>query len=156
MKAFKFLAILGLIFIISQLYAQNQVNPKKIVKHSGKTFMAGGIFDGGSISAKAFDSLLQLPLISMDTLEHPHQSNYFYLTYIERNIYEDSIGRPEILGDYFSVDCFDGKVPDAWLKSLHSRLKEGDTVLITNVQSYYNDSVKSVFYTQPMKIELTR
>ena len=155
MKGFKILAIAGLVMIIGQLYGQNQVK-LKTVKHAGKTYLAGATFAGGYLSAKLFDSLIHLPLISMDTLNHPHQSSYYYLTYIERNLYEDSVGHPQIIADYYSVDCFDGKVPDAWLNSLHARVKEGDTILITNVHSYYNNKLMTKFYTEPLKIVLTR
>lgn len=153
MKAFKFLAIGGLLLTIGHLYAQ--INPKT-VKHSGKTYLAGGVFDGGKLSAKAFDSLIRLPLVSMDTLNQPHDASFYNVTYIERNLYEDSLGRPEIIADYFSFDCFDGKIPDVWLKSLKVRLKQGDTILINNVTSFYNDKKLSKFYTKPIGIVISK
>ena len=153
MKAFKILAIGGLLLVIGHLYAQ--VNPKT-VKHSGKTYLSGGVFDGGKLSAKLFDSLIKLPLVSMDTLNQPHDASFYNFTYVERNLYEDSLGRPEIIADYYSFDCIDGKIPDMWKKSLKLRIKQGDTILINNVQSYYKDKKLTKFYTQPIKIVITK
>jgi len=155
MRLFRFLIILSLCIVVGNLFAQKKEGPK-IVKHSGKTFMAGGTFSGGTLSPTVFDSLILLPMMSMDTLNQPHPVTYFFFTYIERNLYEDSTGRPEILADYIGFNSVEGKVPEIWIKSLKERVKEGDTVLISNVESFYNDKKLTKFYTEPIKIIITK
>lgn len=155
MKKYKSFFIFSCLLLGSTLFAQKPKGPK-VVTHSGKTSLAGGNFKGGSLAKSKFDSLIQLPLVSIDSSNKYYPVNSFYMTYIEQALYEDSAGHPLILADYYGFTSIDGQIPEEWLESLLSRAKAGDTVLITNVESNYNDKKKTVFYTEPVKIIITK
>ena len=134
---------------------KNQPKEKKKIVHRGTSYLAGGNITSGTISKKAFDSLIALPLIAKDTLGNERQVVDFVFSYAERGLYEDSTGRPMIVTDYLSVSCPGGRLPDEWVKMLHDRSKRGDTAYVDEVLAVYPDKVQTRFYTTPIKLVIT-
>lgn len=146
--------IVGLSILISTiLFAQ--LNQTKLVKHTGKSFLADGKFSGGTLSKEKFDSLIAFPLLAADSNNKFHPVISYYLTYVERNVYEDDAGHPIILPDYYGINSSNGQLSSEWLQIIRDKSKGGDTVLITNITSFYNDKEKTKFYTKPIEIILS-
>lgn len=129
------------------------VEQKKIV-HKGKTYLFNGI-GNGKISKKLLDSLLNYNLIARDTQNREHPVIQFTFTYAERGAYEDSTGKLRIMTDYYSIESEKGKLPDFWMRNLRERSKAGDTAIFSEVLSTYQDSLRTRFYTEPLKLIIT-
>lgn len=151
--------LIGLIMtgiVLGTLAFQVQKKPaeqKKIV-HKGKTYLFNGM-SGGKISKKMFDSLLNYNLIARDTQNREHPVIQYTFTYAERGAYEDSTGRLRIMTDYYSIGSEKGKLPDFWMRNLKERSKAGDTAIFSEVLSTYQDSLRTRFYAEPLKLIIT-
>jgi hypothetical protein len=150
------LLLLGLSYGLLAQAQKSEPKPKKKIIPKGEAYLAGGNISSGNISKQAFDSLIQLPLIAKDTQGNLRPVIDFQFSFAERALYEDSTGRPVIMTDYYSVACPDGKLPAEWIKMLHERAKNGDTVYVDEIMSYYPDTKNTRFYTKPLKLIITR
>lgn len=108
-------------------------------------------YSSGSIDKKTFDSLFRQGLTSRDSAGRIFKVKEFSFTYGERNLYEDSVGKPMIVTDYLAEYCF-GDTVNSFLKvNIPERSKPGDTVyfdqiLVTAPEGYtaHGKSVKLV------------
>ena len=152
----KYLGILLLGGCIITLASFQQQKPKdKKPTYRGKTFLAGGVYGNGKVPAKVFDSLMKLPLVSVDSANISHPVTEFSFTYAERGAYEDSTGTLKIMTDYFSVSSEKGLLPDYYINSLKDRVKYGDTVYYNEVIGRFADSLGTKYMSAPIKIILT-
>ncbi|RYZ35757.1 MAG: hypothetical protein EOP49_33205 [Sphingobacteriales bacterium] len=143
----------GIIFCALAFQAPRRPgNPNKIV-HKGKAFLANGQ-TSGTISKRAFDSVLAYGLFAKDSANNEHPVVQYTFTYAERGAYEDSTGRLKIMTEYYSMDSDKGKLPDFWVKSIKDRTKGGDTATFVEIMSVYQDG-KTRFYAEPIKLILT-
>jgi hypothetical protein len=141
------------LFSFQQQKPKEQPKKKKIV-FKGKTFLAGGTYGNGTIPVEKFESLMKLPLVSIDTANVTHPVIEYTFTYAERGAYEDSTGKLRIMTDYFTANSDNGLLPQYYLNSLNGRIKYGDTVYYSEVISSYGDSA-SRYHSLPIKLILT-
>lgn len=132
-----------------------KAEPKKKIIHKGKAFLSDGKTGSGKISKKAFDSLIAYPLIAKDSLGREHKVIGYTFSYSERGLYEDSMGTPRIMADFYSTESEGGQLPDFWLQNIRERSKGGDTAYFDQVISKYTDTGKSFFYAEPIKLIIT-
>ena len=142
--------------LLSFTLIAQRANVSDIVRHSGKTTLADNQFTNGKLTKSKFDSLIQLPIVAHDSNNKAYPVHSFVLIFIERGLYEDTAGRPIILPDYFAVNSDEGKIPADWIQLLKERAKDGDTVLINNVKAHYGDKKNTPFYTEPIRIIITK
>ncbi len=135
--------------------AQKPQPQKKKVTFKGKSYLYGGLIGSGKISKKMFDSLIAYPLVTKDTNGNPRQVIQFMFSYSERGLYEDSTGKPRIMTDHYFTESVNGKLPDDWIPNVRAYSKGGDTVLFYDIMSAYPDSLRTRFYTEPLKLVLT-
>lgn len=155
MKRLFFIAAAALFLWAGHAIAQGQ-KEKKLVKFQGKSYLAGGQINTGSISMPLLDSLIRLPLVAKDSLGVERPVSSFYFLYIELGLYEDSTGQPVILSDYWGTNSDQGRIPDAWLKLLQPRIKVGDTVFYNQIVSL-SDTGKNahILHTEPIRLVIT-
>ncbi len=147
--------IFMLIGITSLVFAQQKERKRNVLPKS-TTYFSGGEIGEGVLSKKIFDSLITAPLIVKDSLGKEFPVYSYLFTYVERKIYEDSTGRPFIHPDYISSNSDKGTLPSQFENYILEHSKGGDTVYISNVVFYLEDSdtVKTSAYANPIKIIL--
>lgn len=148
------LIMTGIIFSTLAFQMQKKPAEKKKIVHKGKTYLFNGI-GNGKISKKLLDSLLNYNLIARDTQNREHPVIQFTFTYAERGAYEDSTGKLRIMTDYYSIESEQGKLPDFWMRNFRERSKAGDTAIFSEVLSTYQDSLRTRFYAEPLKLIIT-
>jgi hypothetical protein len=148
------LMMIGIVFSTLAFQVQKKPVEKKKIVHKGKTYLFNGT-SNGSISKKMFDSLLNYNLVARDTQNREHPVIQYTFTYAERGAYEDSTGKLRIMTDYYSVESEKGKLPDYWINSIRERSKAGDTAMFYEVLSTYQDSLRTRFYSEPLKLIIT-
>lgn len=155
MKRLFLMAAAMLLLWAGNLAAQDQ-KEKKLVRFQGKSYLAGGQINKGSISMALLDSFIRLPLVSKDSLGMERPVSSFYFLYIELGLYEDSTGHPMIMSDYWGVQSDHGQIPGDWLKLLRPRIKAGDTVLFNQIVTL-SDTGKNarVLHTEPIRLVIT-
>jgi len=136
----------------SYVYGQ-QKSPHKPVKLRGKSYLSGTQISGGTVTRAALDTLLRLPLVVRDNTGKEFAVAAFYFTYMERGVFEDSTGHTRIMTDYLGAHSDKGKIPGDWRKSLQSHIKEGDTVLFSDI-AFYVDTGKNatLYYSTPIRL----
>ena len=148
------LIMTGIIFGTLAFQVQKKPVEKKKIVHKGKAYLFNGM-GSGKISKKMLDSLLNYNLIARDTQNREHPVIQFTFTYAERGAYEDSTGKLRIMTEYYSIESEQGKLPDFWMRNLRERSKAGDTAIFSEVLSTYQDSLRTRFYAEPLKLIIT-
>jgi hypothetical protein len=90
-------------------------------------------FAGGQIKAANFDSLLKQGIYSHDSAGNPLNVVSFNFSYLERMIYEDSVGDLHQVTDISKEFCKGNTVTENIAGSIYERIKSGDTVRIDEV-----------------------
>lgn len=155
MKKYLGILLLGGCTLTLLSFQQQKAKEKKPPVYRGKTFLAGGVYGNGKVPAKVFDSLMKLPLVSVDSANISHSVTEFTFTYAERGAYEDSTGTMKIMTDYFTANSDKGLLPDYYINSLKDRVKYGDTVYYSEIIGRFGDSAGTRYLSAPMKIILT-
>jgi hypothetical protein len=148
------LIMTGIVFCTLAFQVQKKPVEKKKIVHKGKTYLFNGM-GSGKISKKMFDSLINYNLIARDSQNREHPVIQFTFTYAERGAYEDTTGKLRIMTDYNSIESEQGKLPDFWTRNLKERSKAGDTAIFSEVLSTYQDSLRTRFYAEPLKLIIT-
>jgi hypothetical protein len=86
---------------------------------------------GGAISKQLFDSLLRQGVKSQDPAG---QVTGFIFNYMERNLYEDSIGNIMVLTDLLTEYCPGDTLTPAVSSTIYLRTKRGDTAYFDNIR----------------------
>lgn len=127
------------------------------VVYSGQSYMGDKKTQSGTISKAQFDSLIALPLYSVDTGGNTYQCSDFTFTYAERALYQDSLGHPLVTTDYFSTNSAAGRLDSFWLNHIREKSKAGDTAYFDNIAVIDSVSAKKAFfYTEPIKLVITK
>lgn len=109
---------------------------------------------GGNIQHYLFDSLIRQGIVAKDSAGVVYAVDGFLLTYAERKLYEDSVGKLMVVTDYNPQYCMADTVPKFFLDILTDHTKYGDTVYIDKVTVY---NAKGERLTgKPMRFELTK
>ncbi|HTN47503.1 MAG TPA: hypothetical protein VL098_14225 [Flavipsychrobacter sp.] len=99
-------------------------------------YLSNSGFSGGLIPKKVFDSLIKQGITARDSSGMTYKVVEFTFGYGERNIYEDSVGRPTILTDYFSEICHGDTLSTTFKNFIFkdNRSKHGDTVYFDKIR----------------------
>jgi len=109
---------------------------------------------GGLIPKQLFDSLLKQGIAARDSAGDIYQVDAFNFNYVERTLYEDSIGNLIVVPDYMLERCFGDTITTNISKSIYDRTKAGDTVYIDQILLMTPDSSSATGKT--MKFEITK
>ena len=110
---------------------QTASNTKKILFPT--VYLGRSEFKGGLISKAEFDRLLKQGLTSTDSLGNKYKVVDFDFNYIERELYEDSIGNMKVMTEILFEHCKGDTVTSNISSGIYSRSKAGDTVYIDQV-----------------------
>lgn len=144
----------SLLTIGYQVGAQSAAKPKKII-YSGTAFLNDGVTHQGEILKSTFDSLIMKPIVVIDSNGNASKIISFDFYYAERNLYEDSTGKPIILTDYSNEFCSGNMISKSLKDNLLTMTKWGDTAYIENVIYEYTDpKTKKVQSTHAKPIKL--
>lgn len=103
-------------------------------------------YKGGPISKADFDKWLKQGLTSNDALGNKYKVKSFDFNYVERELFEDSIGNLKIMSEVYYEYCVGDTVTSAISASIYDRTKPGDTVYIdkVSVARYLSKNMKTV------------
>lgn len=102
--------------------------PKPIPVYLGHTDLSNG-----KISVSEFKTLIKQGLTSKDSLGRPYRVDGFLLTYAERNLYEDSVGKLMWVTDFLSEICYGDSLTTFLKQNIAERSKPGDTVYFDQI-----------------------
>jgi hypothetical protein len=85
------------------------------------------------ISKEEFDRLLRQGLTSSDSMGNKYKVVDFDFNYIERELYEDSIGNMKVMTEILFEHCKGDTVTSNISSGIYDRSKAGDTVYIDQV-----------------------
>lgn len=112
-------------------------------------------YKGGPIPKAKFDELLHHGITSKDSLGNKYNIIGFMFTYVERNLYEDSVGKLMIVPDYIAEYCEGDTIGVDISTSLYERIKQNDTVYFDNI-TLRKQADGSGAYGKPMRFVITR
>lgn len=93
----------------------------------------GGQVNSGTLPYKTFNELLSKGLNGKDSVGKAYPVTGFSFTYVERNLYEDSVGKLMVVPDYLMEYCFGDTLSSFLLNNISERSKPGDTVYIDRI-----------------------
>lgn len=152
--------------ITAGLYAQNvkKPEPAKTTEHKkdtstvpfvptylGKTFE----YKGGQIPKAKFDELLHKGITAKDSLGNVYNVIGFTFSYVERNLYEDSVGKLQIMSEYLSEYCPGDTLPADIAASIYERTKQKDTAYFDGI-TLRKQSDGAGAYGKPMRFIITK
>lgn len=130
--------ILILLFALVALHAIAQTKDKDKDKKEQKpkpipVYLGNTNLDDGKISVSEFNKLIKQGLTSKDSLGRPYRVDGFLLTYAERNLYEDSVGKLMWVTDFLSEICYGDSLSTFLKQNITERSKPGDTVYFDQI-----------------------
>lgn len=149
------LGVIGISLCMLIAQAQKPQQKQKKVTFKGKSYLYGGTISSGTISKKLFDSLIAYPLVAKDSSNTERPVMRFEFSYSERGVYEDSTGKLRIMTDHYNTESKEGKLPADWISSIRGRSKRGDTVVFFDILASFTDSLRTRFYSEPIKLIIT-
>jgi hypothetical protein len=125
--------LLGVCIAIAGIgYAQKAEEKKPAPKPKPIPVYLAGV-TGGAIGKRAFDDILMQKFTSKDSAGKTYMVDGFLLTYAERNLYEDSVGKLMVITDYLSEVCYGDSLTTFLKNTLRERTKMGDTVIFDQI-----------------------
>ncbi|MBX2906047.1 MAG: hypothetical protein KF744_08420 [Taibaiella sp.] len=124
-----------------------------------QAFLGNSDKKGGMISRDEFTKLVKQGLQARDSAGNRYRVTGFEFMYGERQMYEDSVGRPMVMFDYLSEYCPGDTLSPGVAMSLYSRLKAGDTAYFNRVEVLRvrpGEPGGTVIMGKGMKFALTR
>ncbi|OJW77625.1 MAG: hypothetical protein BGO69_07320 [Bacteroidetes bacterium 46-16] len=88
---------------------------------------------GGLISKSDFDMLLKQGISSRDSSGNEFNIVGFTFSYVQRNLYEDSVGRLMIVPDYLSEYCTGDTLTPAVSNNIYAITKQSDTAYFDDI-----------------------
>jgi hypothetical protein len=129
--------------------AATKTAPVVITSYLGRSGLTGG-----PVGKWMFDSLLKQGVTAKDPTGNSYPVAGFTFSYAERNMYEDSVGNPLLLTDYFSEFCPGDTVSLAIFRNIFYKTKPGDTAYFDNVKVALPGGGQVI--SKPMKFVLTK
>lgn len=134
------------VIALQQASAQRADKKKttKAVKPVAKTpevdvTLGNSSLKGGVVSKKVFDSLLKQGIM---VAGGGHVEGFMF-AYSERNYYEDSVGNPIRVMDYWEEFCTGNQLTDAVKESIFNRTKPGDTAYMERIKVKMPDGTEA-------------
>jgi len=106
--------------------------PVKVFKpgvYLGSTGLNSGTLHKGEV-----EKMLHELVTSHDSTGKKYKVVAFDFTYMDRNLYEDSVGNLIVVPDYLNQHCHGDSIPSEITANLKDRVKGGDTIFYYNVQ----------------------
>jgi hypothetical protein len=118
----------------SRIYSEKEDQAK--ARPNVKAYLGRSDMNDGFISKKVFDSLLKQGLTARDSSGNPYKVDIFTFGFAAHNLYEDSVGNPIIMTDYFSEVCIGDTVSRAIAVNVYeyNMTKPGDTAYFDNIK----------------------
>lgn len=143
------------------LSAQKKPAPKESKPHKvlmPQAFLGNSDKKGGMIGRDEFTKLVKQGLQARDSAGNRYKVTGFEFMYGERQMYEDSAGRPMVMFDYLSEYCPGDTLSPGVATSLFNRLKAGDTAYFNRVEVLRArpGEAGTVIMGKGMKFALTR
>lgn len=132
-------SLLSIFFLFAGYCAHAQKPVAKTVAPSARkllvpqAYLGKSDFKGGPIKGDALCALLKQGVTSKDSTGKQYKVAGFEFAYIERMIYEDSLGNMMPVNDYMSEYCPGDTLSAGVAGSIYSRIKPGDTLFINRV-----------------------
>lgn len=123
-----------------------------------QAYLGNSDYKGGLIKREEFARLLKDGIKARDSAGNKYAVTGFEFIYGERQMYEDSAGRPMVMFDYLSEYCPGDTLSRGIRASLFERLKAGDTAYFDRVQVLRTKpgEAGTVIMGKGMKFALTR
>ncbi len=149
-----FLACGLLVGLFSVLNAQQ--GEKKTV-YNGQGFLGDKITQSGKLPVEQFKAFMNQPVYVKDSTGKEFRAYDYTFTYAERGLFQDSLGSPIVVTDYFSTTCPGGQMSQDWIQLFGDRVKPGDTAFIDQITVIDSSGKKpTIFVAAPLKIVLTK
>ncbi len=135
---FIFLLAVGFHLLAQQKSNGKAANAEQSPSNSKKAlfptvYLGRSEFKGGAISKAEFDRLLKQGLTSSDSLGNKYKVVDFDFNYIERELFEDSIGNMKVMTEILYEHCKGDTITRNISSGIYDRSKPGDTVYIDQV-----------------------
>lgn len=125
--------LLGICIVaVFMVRAQKAEEKKPSPKPKPIPVYLNGLSDG-TVSKATFDAMLLQKFTSKDSVGKQYMVDGFLLTFAERNLYEDSVGKLMILTDFLSEVCYGDSLTTYLKNVLKERAKMGDTVIFDQI-----------------------
>lgn len=153
----KKLFVLIVLVLTGALYlrAQTDKNKKPAPKPKPVPVVLGNEYKSGNIQFTAFSEAIKKGLQAKDSAGRQFVVSGFAFTYVERTLYEDSLGNPMIVPDYLMEYCFGDTLSTFLKNNIADRSKAGDTVYIDKITLVTPDG-KSGAEGKSIKLVLTK
>lgn len=138
MKRTLFIILTACSIVVLQQASAQKPDKKKTTKavkqvakvHEVDVTLGHSSLKGGAVSKKVFDSLLKQGIM----VAGGGNVEGFMFAYSERNYYEDSVGNPIRVMDYWEEFCPGNQLTDAVKESIFYRTKPGDTAYMERIK----------------------
>lgn len=154
--------MLVLLCVAVSLFAQNPKTDNKTAAAKKDTsvyfvpvYLGQSQYKGGPIPKAKFDELLHQGLTARDSAGNKYNVLGFMFTYVERNLYEDSVGKLIIMPDYLSEYCQGDTIGTNIATSIYERSKQNDTVYFDDISLRKQDNGAGAS-GRPMRFVITR
>lgn len=123
-----------------------------------QAYLGSSDLKGGMVSKEEFARLIKQGIQARDSAGNKYKVTGFEFIYGERQMYEDSVGRPFVTFDYMSEYCPGDTLSRGVAASLYERLKAGDTAYFNRVEVLRAKpgEAGSIIMGRGMKFALTR
>ncbi len=168
-RTVKILLLVVLVAFGLNLWAQQKAGAKADGKGKSTSnillptvYLGKSDYSGGNIRKDDFDRLLKQGLTSRDSAGNKYKVMSFDFNYVERELYEDSIGNLKIMADVYFEYCPGDTISGNIAASIYDRVKAGDTIYVDRVKvaKYLNKSMKAtdtlVIGAKGMKFVITK
>lgn len=145
------------VLVAGTLAAQNRKedkNKKTAMPAPVAVYFGSSEISGGPVSGKAFTDMARTGLVARDSNAVGARIEGFSFTYIERGIYEDSVGNLIPVVDYLNEYCIGDTLSRSVRRALPEKVKAGDTILIERIRVRMADGAER--NGKNMKFVLTR
>lgn len=133
---------------------KTKIAPKEEPPKVVSAYLGTSDRSGGNISKVDFDNYLKQGVTARDSSGAAYKVDGFTFSYAERMLYEDSVGNPLLLTDYFSEFCPGDTVSLAISRNIYYKTKPGDTAYFDNIKVMLPNGGQVI--AKPMKFVLTK
>lgn len=144
----------GVLFTASAQNQKDKTRKRPPAPPPVPVYLGNSGISEGPVTKTQFDALILTGLTSRDTSGTPAKVEGFTFTYVERSIYEDSVGNLIPVTDYLTEYCAGDTLSPAIKAGLSDRTKAGDTVIIDRIKVRLSDGGNR--WGKTMRLVLTR
>lgn len=144
----------GVLFTASAQNQKDKTKKRPPAPPPVPVYLGNSTVSDGPVPQGQFDDLIVTGLTARDTSGAPAKVEGFSFTYVERSIFEDSVGNLIPVTDYLNEYCIGDTLSPAIRVGIVDRSKAGDTVIIDRIKVRLSDGAYR--WGKNMKLVLTR